>query len=909
MQKFLKFLRISSKIFIVLAIIGFTSLLGLYLYLEPKLPSIEGLSDIQLQVPLRIYSSEGGLIAEYGEKRRAPKLIEDIPVRLRQAFLAAEDDRFYEHPGVDYQGILRAVMVMATTGKRGQGGSTITMQLARNFYLSREKTFARKLNEIFLALKIEQQLSKDQILELYLNKIYLGNRAYGVAAAARVYYGKTLEELSLAQLAMIAGLPKAPSRYNPIVNPERALIRRNYVLKRMLALGFISESDMRFTKVQPATAGLHDSPVDVSASYVAEMVRHEIIAQFGEDAYIKGLNVFTTIDGRLQRAANLSLRHALRDYDVRHGYRGAKQSIDLNSSRSNEEPVDENADIDTGVDEVILEELEPDIDDPEARWREAVEDLGTVGGLHAAVVLEVEEQSARVYLRGGRLINLNWDGLKWAKPFIDRNRQGKAPEKAADILAPGDIIRIYKETDQWVLGQIPEVQGALTSVRSNDGALQALVGGFDFHYSKFNRAVQAKRQAGSSFKPFVYSAALSRDYTAATLINDAPVVFHDPALEGTWRPENYSGKFFGPTRLREALFKSRNLVSIRILRSIGVAYATNFAKRYGFDSDALPHDLSLALGSGELSPLQLSTGYAVFSNGGYRIKPYFIQRIEDIDGNVLFEADPEVACVSCELEARGIVLPLVGEETESGEDAMLRQEQLLSQALQQQEALQQKEQQKDVGDESVAEASAQDAAIDSQTETRKGDIETDLETGPDTSPDTGLGYKLPRQAERTVDERIIYIMNTILQDVIKRGTGRRARVLGRNDLHGKTGTTNDQKDAWFNGFNNNLVATVWVGFDQQQLSLGNYETGSKAALPMWIEFMKTALKGMPETQMQRPEGLVNVKINAETGELANAKDTNVVFEVFREELAPKEIAGGAISTGPDDKGDIPEQLF
>ncbi len=864
MQKWLKILRVSSKIVIALVFLGFTGLLGLYLYLEPKLPSIEGLSDIQLQVPLRVYSSEGGLIAEYGEKRRSPKAIDDIPLSLRQAFMAAEDDRFYEHPGVDYQGILRAMMVMATTGKRGQGGSTITMQLARNFYLSREKTFARKLNEIFLALNIEQQLSKDQILELYLNKIYLGNRAYGVAAAARVYYGKALEELNLAQIAMIAGLPKAPSRYNPIVNPERALIRRNYVLKRMLALDYINESDMRFAKAQPTTAGLHESPVDVSASYVAEMVRNEITQQFGEDAYIKGLNVFTTIDGKLQRAANKSLRHALTAYDQRHGYRGAEQHIDLNP------------------DGVKLNSEES-----ENLWRETVEDLGVVGGLYSALVLEVAEQSARVYLRGGRLINLDWDGLKWAKPFIDRNRQGAEPKQASEILKPGDVIRIYKHEGKWVLGQIPEVQGAFTALRSNDGAVQALVGGFDFHKSKFNRAVQAKRQAGSSFKPFIYSAALSRDYTAATLINDAPVVFHDPALEGTWRPENYSGKFFGPTRLRVALFKSRNLVSIRILRSIGVRYATNFAKNFGFNSGLLPHDLSLALGSGELSPLQLSTGFAVFSNGGYKIKPYFIQRIEDIDGNVLFEADPEVACVSCELKARGIVLPQQAGAEQDAAAEMLRQEQLLSQSLQQQQNTQPK-------------PSAQKTADGEKVAEQVQEL---------TSQETSLGYRLPKQAERTVDERIVYIMNTILRDVINRGTGRRARALGRTDLHGKTGTTNDQKDAWFNGFNNDLVATAWVGFDQQQLSLGNYETGSKAALPMWIEFMRTALKGAPQTQMPRPEGLVNVKINAETGELANAKDTNVVFEVFREELAPQEISRGKLPSNTGNKGDIPEQLF
>jgi len=828
MQKYFKFIRITSKIVIFFMVLAFVSILSLYLYLEPKLPSI---------------------VAEYGEKRRSPKSIDEIPLELRQAFLAAEDDRFYEHPGVDYQGILRAVMVLATTGKRGQGGSTITMQLARNFYLSREKTFARKLNEIFLALNIEQKLTKNQILELYLNKIYLGNRAYGVSAAARVYYGKPMSELNLAQLAMIAGLPKAPSRYNPIANPGRALIRRNYVLKRMFVLGHITESEMRLAKAQPATAGLHDSTVDVSASYVAEMVRAEISKQFGENAYTDGLKVYTTINSRLQKAANKSLRHALRAYDRRHGYRGALQHIDLSATN----------------DDLTL-------DDSEDIWREAVEDLSIVADLHPALVLEVSEQSARVYLRGGRLINLSWEGLKWARPFVDRNKQGAKPTRADEILSTGDIIRIYKKEGEWVLGQIPEVQGALTSVRSNDGALQALVGGYDFHYSKFNRAIQAKRQAGSSFKPFIYSAALSRDYTAATLINDAPVVFHDPALEGTWRPENYSGKFFGPTRLRVALFKSRNLVSIRILRAIGVRYATQFAEKYGFDSKLLPHDLSLALGSGEVSPLQLSEGYSVFSNGGYKVKPYFIEKIEDINGNILFEADPDVACVSCKLEAQG---NMISDQQSQMDDKAVREE----------------------GDnENISAENIENA-------TANGLYDNDEMELP------GLNYKLPRQAGKAVDPRIIYIMNSILKDVIVRGTGRRARVLQRSDLHGKTGTTNDQKDAWFNGFNHELVATVWVGFDQQQRSLGNYETGSKAALPMWIEFMKTALKGKPETEMERPEGLVNVKINAETGELANANDKNVVFEVFREELAPRKVAPGRSPVDTDNPGDIPEQLF
>ncbi|HEY9200183.1 MAG TPA: penicillin-binding protein 1A [Gammaproteobacteria bacterium] len=855
MQKFLKILRISSKIFFSVLTLALAVLIALYLYLEPKLPSIEGLSDIQLQVPLRIYSAEGGMIAEYGEKRRSPKAIDEIPLLLRQAFLAAEDDRFYEHPGVDYQGILRAAIVLLTTGERGQGGSTITMQLARNFYLSSEKTFARKLNEIFLALKIEQQLTKDQILELYLNKIYLGNRAYGVAAAAQVYYGKPLDELNLAQLSMIAGLPKAPSRYNPVINPSRALIRRDYVLGRMLDLGYISESDMRFAKAQPATAGYHESASDVSAPYVAEMVRAEISRQFGEEAYSRGLNVVTTINGRLQKAANQSMRNALLAYDMRHGYRGVEKQVDISDS------------------------LQEGFESPEERWEAAIEEMEVVADMHPALVVLVEEQAARVYLKGGRLINLDWDGLQWAKPYIDRNTQGPEPELASDILHPGDVVRIYQQEGLWKLGQVPEVQGALTSVRSNDGAIQALVGGFDFYHSKFNRAVQARRQAGSSFKPFVYSAALEKGYTPATLINDAPVVFHDPVLEGTWRPENYSGKFYGPTRLRDALVKSRNLVSIRILRDIGVRYAKNYAERFGFDSSQLPHDLSLALGTGEFSPLQLSAGFATFSNGGYRITPFFIQRIEDVQGNVLYEADPDVACVSCELE--------VQREREAARQAIAQkqaEDALLQEAL---------------ADAGSAPQPPQQAGQDNET-TAGTTVMTE---------EGGLAYRLPRQAERALDERIVYIMNSIMQDVINHGTGRRARALGRNDLHGKTGTTNDQKDAWFNGFNHKLVTTVWVGFDQQQTSLGNYETGSKAALPMWVEFMREALKGMPETEMQKPDGLVNVRINADTGELANDGDQNVVFEMFRSEYAPSAVAADRIPADANGNNSIPEQLF
>ncbi|MCW8910256.1 MAG: penicillin-binding protein 1A [Gammaproteobacteria bacterium] len=833
MQKSFAVLRIGLKIAVAAFALGLASLTAIYLYLLPQLPSIEGLSDIQLQVPLRIYSAEGALISEYGEKRRTPKVLDDMPVLLKQAFLAAEDDRFYEHPGVDYQGILRAVVHMIKTGDRGQGGSTITMQLARNFYLTSEKTYARKLNEIFLAMKIEQALSKDRILELYLNKIYLGNRAYGVSAASRVYYGKELEELDIAQMAMIAGLPKAPSRYNPVINPDRALTRRNYVLNRMLLLGFIKEPEYRWARAQPVSAGLHDSPVEVSAQYVAEMVRAEISQQFGDEAYNRGLKVLTTIDGRLQKAANQSFRQSLLAYDQRHGYRGPADHIELSEG-------------DTADD-----------------WEKLLSVKNTYGNLIPALVIEVNEQDVRVYMKGGRLIGLDWDALSWARRYIDVNTQGSVPETAGEVVIAGDIVYVYRDIDShWRLGQIPEVQGALVSLVPNDGAIKALVGGFDFYSSKFNRAVQAKRQAGSSFKPFIYTAALEKGYTAASIINDAPVVFHDPALEGMWRPENYSGKFFGPTRLREALTKSRNLVSIRLLRSIGIRYAVKFASRFGFDSRFLPYDLSLSLGSCELSPLELSTGFAAFANGGYRIKPYFIKRIEDADCNVLFEAEPDVACVSCVIqEKQAVTLPVESETKEILEKKIHGSEEAIDDSL-------------------IAEVS--------------------------------LDSVLPKQAEKIVDERTIYIMNSILRDVVNRGTARRARALGRNDLAGKTGTTNDQKDAWFNGFNHALVATAWVGFDEQQRSLGNHETGSKAALPMWIDFMRTALRGIPEKTIERPENLATVRINSKTGKLASEDDVNAIFETFRSEFAPtQKVAPGMMSrdSGSGSEEIIPEQLF
>jgi len=813
---------------------------GGYFYLNPKLPSTEGLSNVQLQVPLRIYSSDGALMGEFGEKRRTPKKLEEIPDLMEQAFLSAEDDRFFEHPGVDYKGILRAVVNLVMTGERGQGGSTITMQLARNFYLSSEKTYLRKLNEILLALKIERELDKEKILELYLNKIYLGNRSYGVAAAAQIYYGLGLDELSLAQIAMIAGLPKAPSTYNPIINPERATIRRDYVLSRMLKLGFISTAQFEENRNAPVTAKRHRSALGVYAPYVNEMARAEIVKQFGDQAYVRGLKVYTTINKRLQRAANDSIWNGLVSYDRRHGYRGVIRHVELN--QDNKTVSAEDADLLSILKDdenygrfvpALILSVNDDASDDVAKYVNAT---ATDASLSKAAAVPEDYRSAIALLKDGNQVRLPWSGIQWAREYVSVNRVGKELQKVSAVIKPGDVVWLAQDSvTGWSLAQIPELQAALVSVKPNTGAIQALVGGFDFEHSKFNRVVQAKRQAGSGFKPIVYAAALDKKYTPASLINDAPVVFEDDALEGAWRPQNYSGKTFGPTRLRMALYKSRNLVSVRVLRSVGIKHVTQYAQNFGLTSSELPHDLSLALGSAELSPLQMSRIYSVFANGGYLTEPYLIQRIEDADGSRLYEADPVVACTAC----------AIAEQKWSADI---------------------------VENDSLA--------------------------------------KLPKQAERTLEPRLAFQMNSILQDVVLRGTGRRALALGRKDLAGKTGTTNDQRDAWFNGYNPDLVTTTWMGFDQLR-PLGNKETASRAALPLWIDFMKVALAGKPEKQLARPDGLVTMKINAETGQAATDTDTNTVFEIFRKEKAPTAAIAAPVDlpAGGDDAAAIPEQLF
>ena len=820
-----------------LALLGLIAGASAYFYLESALPEVESLREVRLQVPLRIYTRDGHLVAEFGEKRRIPASYEEIPPRMIEAFLAAEDDRFYAHPGVDYQGLMRAAFFLALTGERRQGGGTITMQLARNFFLTPEKTYVRKLREIFLALRIEGELSKREILTLYLNKIFLGQRAYGVAAAAEVFYGKSLEQLTLAEIATIAGLPTAPSRNNPITSPSGAEKRKEYVLRRMLELSYISRDDYDQAMNEHPRAELHGANIETEAPYMAEMVRSDMLARFGRDAYTDGYRVITTLDSRLQGAANRALRQGLLEYDRRHGYRGpiARMSISL------EHP-----------DEELERVLDP--------YRNAA-------SLTAGVVIQVEGKAAEVYLRGGGRVMVGWPGLSWARPFIDDDTMGPSPESAADVLAVGDIVMLMELSDgSWQLGQLPEAQASLVSMDPRDGAISALVGGYDYYQSKYNRAVQARRQPGSSFKPFIYSAALENGFTAASIINDAPVVFQDAALEGAWRPENYSGRFYGPTRLREALVRSRNMVSIRLLRSVGVSRALRHIEAFGFQRSELPRDLSLALGSANLTPLQMASGYTVLASGGYLTEPYYTQRVQLINGEVVFEADPLIVCQDCEqqsVQPEPVAQATPGNEQEQSTSFDGNDFGLFPQPLPDQAAM---DQAPGVGS------------------SFPGELESlcDREASMDGS--------LVRTAPRTVGAQNTYLIYDMLRSVVQRGTGARAyRELKRKDIAGKTGTTNDRRDAWFSGFNADLVTTVWVGFDQER-SLGRKEEGGRTALPLWIYFMREALAGTQENPLEAPTGLVTVRIDPLTGKIAAAGDRNAIFETFREDMLPEKSA-------------------
>ncbi|XOB93421.1 penicillin-binding protein 1A [Pseudomonadota bacterium 24LQ007] len=819
---------------------------SLYLYLRPNLPPVEQLLDVRLQTPLRVYSKDNRLIAEFGEKRRAPITIEQIPTIQLQAFLAAEDARFYEHFGVDIKGLTRAAVELITTGEIQSGGSTITMQVAKNYFLSRDRTFIRKFNEILLALQIERELDKNRILELYLNKIYLGNRAYGIAAAAQVYYDKPVTELSLAQMAMLAGLPKAPSAYNPLANPERALIRRNWILGRMKDLGYITEDAWSLASKAPLTASYNTRDAEVDADYVAEMARAEMVRRYGENAYTDGYSVTLTVDSTKQQTATEALRAGLEAYDRRHGFRGPIGQFDV-------------------------EGLTP------AELSDQMQNYPRVEALVPAVVTSIDDEKDEVRVHTRRLGPgvMPFDTMTWARRFRTESITGPEPQNPSEVVSPGDVI--YVKVDQLPqiadaeaepesesvstqavtelrvsLAQAPRIEGALISLEAKTGAIEALAGGYSFNQSKYNRATQANRQPGSTFKPFLYLSALENGRTPATIYNDAPIVFEDSELETAWRPQNSSGQFYGPTTLREGLYRSRNLVSIRLLRDLGINTTLSYLKQLKLPTENMPSNLSLSLGSGLLTPMELARGFAVIANGGYDVQPYLIERIEEWDGTVVYEAPKTILC-----------------------------------------------------DENCDASPTQVADSEQRTSEQPPEIEGM------TLPASAAGENTtePRIMQRLADERSIYIMHSMMQDVVRRGTGRRALALNRSDIAGKTGTTNEQKDTWFAGFNHDIATTVWVGFDQPS-PLGRGEYGASTALPIWVDYMKVALADQPAATMPRPNGIVNIRINPETGERARPGE-EAVFEIFKKEDAPSPLPAESNGGNGDNSNgdDLSRQIF
>jgi penicillin-binding protein 1A len=700
--------------------------------LWPNLPSLEVLTDYRPKIPLRVYSAEGELIGEFGEEKRAVVKIQEVPQVMKAAILAAEDDRFYQHGGVDYMGVARAAV--ANMQGRREGASTITMQVARTFFLTREKTLARKLSEVLLAFKIEANLTKDQILELYINQIFLGQRAYGFQAAANVYFGKTLTELTPAEAAMLAGLPQAPSRQNPFVNAKRAQERQQYVLRRMAEVGWLSSDQYKKAVAEPLRLNNASQRETFAfrADYVAEMARAAIVEQYGEPAYVSGLRVYTTIRRKDQEAATHGLRQGVMEYDRRHGYRGPEGQADLPSNAAE-------------VDEAV---------------EDALQDREILADMVPAVVLEANPREVKAAMRRGEEVSISGEGLKFAaRALSDRN-----PDRA---IRRGSIIRLIAgEKGAWSIVQLPKIEAALVSLDPANGAILSLAGGWEFNASKFNHVTQAWRQPGSSFKPFIYSAALEKGFTPATVLNDAPFVIEAAKTGGQlWEPKNYDAKYDGPMRLRTALTKSKNMVSIRLLQAIGPNYAQDYIQRFGFDPKMHPAYLTMALGAGSATPLQMATAYSVFANGGYRVKPWFISRVEDNKGQTLYAAKPETAGVD---------------------------------------------------------------------------------------------------AERVLDERNAFLMTTLMRDVVRFGTAAKAMALGRNDLAGKTGTTNDHIDAWFCGFNAGLVGVAWIGYDTPT-NMGPNETGGQAALPIWMAYAARVLKGVPETELSQPSGVVLVNINPVTG--------------------------------------------
>jgi penicillin-binding protein 1A len=799
-----------------IALIAFANVCA-YVYLKPALPDVDTLRVVQLQVPLRVYTRDGKLIASIGEQRRIPVRFDQIPKRLIQAFLATEDDRFFRHHGVDWQGILRAALVNLKAGRISQGASTITMQVARDMFLTPKRDMKRKMSEVYISLLMETEFTKEEIFSLYVNKIFLGQRAYGVGAAAEVYFGKNLDQLTVAEMATLAGIPTAPSLVNPVASAEAAKVRRAHVLGRMLELSYISQAEYDQARMSPMESRLHGASVEVDAQYVAETVRSEMQAKYGDDVYTAGYKVFTTIDSRLQAAATVALRTGLMEYDRRHGYRGATAKIDLSK-------------LTTAKD-----------------FDGQLEEFPVIGGLRPAIVQKVEAKSAQIYVRDLGEVTLPWEKLSWARRELPDAQTDRPPTQAADIMTRGDVIYTVGRTAESLLFvQVPEAQSALVSVDPKDGAVVALVGGFDYFQSKFNRVIQARRQPGSGFKPFVYAAAFDKGYTPASIVLDAPIVIDEVGTDEAWRPKEYENKFFGPIRLRDALVHSRNLVSVRLMRAIGGDYTWNYVTRFGFDKSQLPNDLTLALGTAELSPLQVAIGYATFANGGYKVSAYTIDRIEDASGKVLQQANPALACFECDRPS----------------------------------------------DPSAARATAGPAGA------RAAQLDEAPHDGKTLIPVKNL-------APQIIKPQIAYLLADMMKDVIRHGTGMRARSLNRDDIAGKTGTTNDHHDAWFNGFNGDLVTSVWTGFDQDR-SLGELEDGGRVSVPTWTYFMHEALAGAPRHGVPIPDGIVTVRISPETGLLASSDNPNGIMEKFMEGNLPKsEVYEGPNQSNPMNVGDKP----
>lgn len=838
-------------------VFGIISIAGIYFYLKDDLPDVTTLQDVRLQTPMQVFTADGELISQFGEKRRIPLKLEEMPPLLVEAFLAVEDTRFYEHPGIDIIGIFRAASVVATSGDFSQGASTITQQLARNFFLSREKKIVRKIKEIFLAIHIEQLLTKDQILELYLNKIELGQRSFGVGAAAQVYFGKTVHDLTVDEIAIIAGLPKAPSALNPVRSASNARARRNVVLGRMLEIRVIDKATYDVAIAAPITSRLHGAQITASAPYIAEMVRQDMVNRFGEEAaYSAGLQVFTTIESTQQAQAKQALQQNLYNYDERHGYRGPVAELwqaTLVETENAEHKFDEQNRLSA---EEILTYLDK---------QSSIEDL------RSAIITAVHKQSADAIIAGGQQITLQWDGLKWARTFITDERQGAAPKTAYAVVKPGQHVLLRQHNEQWRLSQIPQASSAIVALDPHNGAIRSLVGGYSFSQSQFNRVTQAKRQVGSNIKPFIYSAAMEDGHTLATIMNDAPIHQWDSNAGIAWRPKNSPAVYDGPIRVREALAKSKNVVSVRLLRAVGIDNIIAHLQRFGFTASDLPRNETLSLGSASLTPLELVTGYAVFANGGYLVTPYIIDKILSEDGALLYQHNPATACRDC--EAAVVQQAAEPVDTEAQMDQLFNTLSLDTPLNQQ----------------AIAEPSAQ-------------------------------------PAEQVISEQNSFLIADALKSSVwgggswKHGTGWngtawRVQKLKRRDVSAKTGTTNDSKDTWFSGFTPDLAVTVWVGFDDANRSLGRAlwhanmgeqqsagtEAGARTALPAWLAYMETALVQYPEQSANAPVGLSSVRIDLQTGLLTNRTDHTSAFEYFKPGTEPKQYATANIQQISFDK--------